>query len=142
MAGVKARIEGNIGRVYAGVAHPYIHAPAPLFTREKGKPSLYDLRNTVAHGSTDTLSESEREYLRDRAPEVEIIARQYIMLVLQKATGLIPLLDAVLGSVTMNFLNGVSSHAGMYRGSTHLAALYMGAGPHPTIFLPATDQGS
>lgn len=133
---IRAQIEGNIGRVYEGAEFLGLYNPAALFQREEELPSLYDLRHTVAHGTMDTLSEAERERLRDRAPEVEIIARQYIMLVLYKAIGLAPLLSPVMGSVTMNMLNAVSSAPGMYHGPTHLAQIYMGAGPHPYITLP------
>lgn len=136
ITGIRAQIEGNVGRVYEGVRLPGLYSPTALFQHQEGAPSLYDMRHTIAHGTVDTLSEAERERLRDRAPEVEIIARQYIMLVLHKAIGLAPLLDPVMGSTTMNMLNAVSSAHGMYHGPTHLAQLYMGAGPHPYITLP------
>lgn len=69
VTGIKAKIEGNVGRVYKDVVFPGLYSPAGLFQIEEGLPSLYALRHTIAHGSMDTLSETERERLRDRAPD-------------------------------------------------------------------------
>ncbi len=134
--GIKAMVEASVRHVFA----PSLAEADTLFVREGDDPSLYDLRNAVAHGSTDTLSELEREKIRDRVPEVELIAQEYVMTVLYKATGVPPLQGYPMRVSTTNFLNNLFSAHGMYVGPTHLAWVYQGAGPRPVITLPSTSS--
>lgn len=93
-----------------------------FFDSEKNAESLYDLRHKIAHGSSNVLSEAERDRISARLWDVELIARTYVLEVLKKALGAGGLSK---GQKSM-FLGPESfvAKGATHYGPTHMAVLY------------------
>jgi hypothetical protein len=114
--GIKQRLKTHLERVFTSEAE----LVALLFEKPvEGKP-LYDLRNTIAHGTTDALSVGEMEGIRLRIWEVEHIAAQYILSVFTKALGMQPLSEGI----TVHTPTQPPILVGTNPEPTHMAFLY------------------
>jgi hypothetical protein len=116
--GIKQRLKTHLERLFTSEAEPV----ALLFEKPvEGKP-LYDLRDTVAHGTADALSAGEMEGIRQRIWDVERIAALYILPVFKKALGMQPLSEGITAYIAG--LPVIVSSEHMYQGPTHMASLY------------------
>ena len=90
--------------------------------------TLYDLRNEIAHGRLDTLSEAQREQINLRTGDVESIARQYILRVCELVSGITAPLEGVISVLAHSYqgplLEGIISSEDMYHGPIHMAKIY------------------
>jgi hypothetical protein len=95
-----------------------------LFSNKIDGKTLYDLRNEIAHGSMNALSEAQREAVLSRAFDLENIARAYLNKVIEKVTGINFEQHLVLESITPGLNQGIISNETMYHGPTHMAIVY------------------
>ena len=93
-----------------------------LFETEMEGKTLYDLRHMIAHGGIDALSDLQRQEIKDRVWEIENIARQYLVNVLELVIGEKPFAEKMIKSMVVPFQ--VSSKEEQGVGSTHMAAIY------------------
>lgn len=97
-------------------------AIALLFEPKDG--SLYDLRNKIAHGGPDTLSEIERDRIRKRLWDAEQIARRYLLTVISDALGVQLEQGDMTASVFISPRDMIPSGENMYKGRRHMALFY------------------
>jgi len=116
--GIKKMLEDHLGRVFAND-----HEPLKLLFENKieGK-TLYDLRNAIAHGGIDALSDLQRQRLSNRIWDIERIARRYLVKVLEEIWGKSPFRQKMIKTMMMPFQ--IVSHEGMYKGPIHMAETY------------------
>jgi len=97
-----------------------------MFALKKQGTTLYDLRHAVAHGRARTLSEKERNRIRQRVSEVEAVARSYILTVLRGCLGLnIQVASSSMGAaLSIDPLDMLMCREGMYQGPTHMGLVY------------------
>ena len=86
--------------------------------------SLYELRNEIAHGSYDTLSDSKTQYISSRIFPAETLVQQYILAVIKKTLNYEVLTRTMMASISLFGKSGIISHRDMYRGPTHMALIY------------------
>lgn len=95
---------------------------------EKGESgfSLYELRHTIAHGSHDLLSESERSRIGRNAYKVERFAMRYIWYVFNTALNFFNESSTIQAFMPMGpDMNSIISSRSMYRGPVDMALLYI-----------------
>ena len=120
VVGIKQRLKTHLRRIF--ISDP--ETIMLLFEQKVEGKSLYDLRNDIAHGTTDALSEVQREQIRRRIWDVERFARGYLLVVLQTALGAKPFSKGMQASLFVSVQNAVVSSEGMYKGPTHMAIVY------------------
>lgn len=120
VVGIKRRLKTHLRRVFISDPEPI----ALLFEQEVEGKSLYDLRHDVAHGTADALSEVQRDQIRRRVWDAERIARRYILTVLETALGMEPFSEGITAALFIGIENTIVSSKAMYRGPTHMAAVY------------------
>jgi hypothetical protein len=95
------------------------------FHNDEGGESLGTLRNRVAHGSLDTLSEGERHSVALRVRDAERVAYDYVWMVLQRALGVVPFAETLLQVQLLHPLHVVAlGDDPFYLEPTHMALLY------------------
>lgn len=120
IVGIRKRLESHLMNVFCYETEPI----ELLFKLEVDEKTLYELRNEIAHGRMDALSEVQREAVIARAWDVERIAREYILKVLAVATDRELYESVILESVAFQLRDGVTTHKDMYRGPIHMAQVY------------------
>jgi hypothetical protein len=96
-----------------------------LFLNEEGGESLARLRNRVAHGSLDTLSDSERQSVAVRVRDAERVAYDYVWTVVRKVLGAMPFTDTLVRAQLLHPHHAVAHGEGpYYLEPTHMALLY------------------
>jgi len=120
VVGIKRRLKTHLEKIFAPD-----NGPIDLLFENKieGK-SLYDLRNDIAHGTTDALSEAQIDQIRQRVWDAEKTARKYILATLKKALGAATVNQGLTASVSLDMHNMVPSSESMYQGPTNMAVLY------------------
>ncbi|GAH87596.1 unnamed protein product, partial [marine sediment metagenome] len=83
IGGIKQRIQAHLVNIFCEDKEPV----DLLFNLRVDGKTLYELRNEIAHGRVDALSEAQREAIFARAWDVERTARKYILKVLEIVTG-------------------------------------------------------
>ena len=78
IVGIRQRLESHLKNVFCDDTEPV----ELLFKLRVDGKTLYELRNEIAHGRMDALSEAQREAVFARAWDVERVARKYILKVL------------------------------------------------------------
>ena len=120
IVGIKQRIQNHLQGVFQEDTAPV----QMLFSFKVDGKTLYDLRNEIAHGSMDALSEAQREVVLTRAFDLENIARSYLHKVIEKVTGVNLEDHMILESISPGLNQGINSNEGMYQGPTHMAIVY------------------
>lgn len=120
VVGLKKRLKTHLENVWPLDATPI----SLLFETKVDGKSLYDLRNDIAHGTTDAINEAQRDMIGQRVWEAEQLARRYILAVLQKALGFQLSAKAMTGSLFLSPENAILSDESMYKGPTQMALLY------------------
>ena len=95
-----------------------------LFKLKVDGKTLYELRNEIAHGRMDALSEIQREAVIAWAWDVERVAREYTLKVLGVVMAREPDESVILESIAFRLRDGIISHEGMYKGPIHMAEVY------------------
>jgi len=90
--------------------------------RIEGK-TLYDLRHMIAHGGLDTLSDLQRQHIKDRIWNIEDTARKYLVTILTQIIGKDPFPEKMIKAMIMPF--SISAKEKQYVGPTHMAELYI-----------------
>jgi len=120
IVGIRQRLESHLMNVFCDESEPV----ELLFKLKIDDKTLYELRNEIAHGRMDALSETQREVVIARAWDVERVARQYIL----KVLGIVMAREIdeseIIESIVFKLQDGVASHEGMYRGPIHMAEVY------------------
>jgi hypothetical protein len=120
IVGIRKRLEAHLMNVFRGETEPI----ELLFKLKVDGKTLYELRNEIAHGRMDALSEAQREAIFARAWDVERIAKQYILKVLETVMARELEESAILESVSPRLREGIVSSENMYKGPIHLAEVY------------------
>jgi len=120
VVGIKRRLRTHLEHVFTSDAEPI----ALLFGHEVEGKSLYDLRHEVAHGTTDALSEVQRDRIRQRVWDAERLARRYVLTVLETALGAKPFSEGMTATLLLGIQNVVASSEGMYQGPMDMAVVY------------------
>lgn len=120
IVGIKQRIQAHLVNIFCGDKEPV----DLLFNLKVDGKTLYELRNEIAHGRTDALSEAQREAIFGRAWDVERTARKYILKVLEIVTGHGLAECEILESVSPRLREGIVSSEKMYKGPIHMAEVY------------------
>ena len=95
-----------------------------LFKLKVDGKTLYELRNEIAHGRMDALSEVQREAVITRAWDVERVAREYALKVLGVVIDRELDESVILESIAFQLRDGITSHEDMYKGPIHMAQVY------------------
>lgn len=115
---IKKMIEGQLKRVFADD----LKQINLLFKIKIEGKTLYDLRNVIAHGGIDALSDLQRQRISDRIWDIERIARQYLVNVLKLIWNKSPFVQKMIKSMHIPFQ--IVSHEDMYKGPIHMAQIY------------------
>jgi len=89
----------------------------------KGKPSLYQIRNNIAHGSHDVISEEDKTLIINNINNINDLASQYIFKIIRHCI-YDKDLDLQMNAKTSASNEGIISNRGMYRGATDISYLY------------------
>ena len=92
---------------------------------EDDKSGLYDLRHTIAHGSVNSLRESDVYGVASRVHEAQLLAQVYLHCVLGETCDYQPDSSQRYISVPTNMLHGLISNRAMYKGPTHMGIVYL-----------------
>lgn len=84
--------------------------------------TLYELRHMIAHGGLDTLSDLQRQTIKNRIWDIENIARKYLINVLKITMGKNPFVEKMIKSVSFEVSVGAKEE--QYVGPTHMAEIY------------------
>jgi hypothetical protein len=120
IVGIKKRLESHLLNVFRDETEPI----ELLFKLKVDGKTLYGLRNEIAHGRMDALSEVQREAVIMRAWDVERIAREYILKVLGVIMGRELDEAEIIASMPMRLRDGITTREGMYKGPIHMAEVY------------------
>lgn len=120
IVGIKKRLQLHLAHVFPEDTEPV----DLLFKLKVDDKTLYELRNDIAHGRIDSLSEEQREVINVRAWDVERTARDYILQVLRTVTGQDLPKCEILETVSFRLEEGIFSHPSMYKGPIHMAEVY------------------
>jgi len=118
IVGIKQRLRLHLERVFP--RKPEV--VSLLFDMKVDGKTLYELRNEIAHGRIDSLSEIQRETIFARAWDLELIAREYI--IIENTIGQTLDIGEILESVSPRLREGIVSHESMYHGPIHMAEIY------------------
>ncbi|MEN6396149.1 MAG: hypothetical protein ABFC78_06685, partial [Methanoregula sp.] len=77
-----------------------------LFDDQIDGMTLYEIRNTIAHGSLDLLTENQVNRLNSRLLETEQIANRYILTVLKRSLG-IEFPNTIKNTIVFTALDGL-----------------------------------
>ena len=120
IVGIKKRLMAHLTKVLPEDSE----AIDLLFNIEVDGKTLYDMRNIIAHGGMDTLSEAQREEVLIRAWDMERISREYILKVVEKSIGVHLSENEILEGVSPGLSEGIFSDETMYKGPKHMAEVY------------------
>ena len=120
IVGIRKQLEAHLMNVFRDETEPI----ELLFKLKVDGKTLYELRNKIAHGRMDALSEAQREAIFARAWDVERIARQYILKVLETVMARELEESEILESVSPRLREGIVSNESMYNGPIHMAEVY------------------
>ena len=120
IVGIRKRLEAHLMNVFRDETEPI----ELLFKLKVDGKTLYELRNEIAHGRMDALSEAQREAIFARAWDVERIARQYILKVLETVMARELEESEILESVSPRLREDIVSNESMYKGPIHMAEVY------------------
>ncbi len=120
VVGIKQRLKKHLEVVFVD----NMEVVNLLFGTEVEGKTLYDLRNDIAHGRFDALSEAQREKIYTRAWDIESTARKYILKVLRYISGKSIYLEQIPAVYSFDLKDGIVSNQSMYRGPIHMAELY------------------
>jgi len=120
MVGIRQRLQSHLQGIFQEDTEPI----DLLFNLKIEGKTLYDLRNEIAHGRMDALSEAQRETVMLRAWDLERVARTYILKVLGNITGYELAEQEIIESISPHLREGVVSNEHMYRGPIHMAEVY------------------
>lgn len=120
VVGIKQRLRAHLANIF----REETEVIRLLFDLKVDGKTLYELRNDIAHGRMDALSEAQREAIFARAWDLERTARTYVLNVLKSVMG--HELDEceILESVSPRLREGIVSHESMYKGPIHMAEVY------------------
>ena len=93
-----------------------------LFEPKEG--SLYELRNKIAHGGADALSEIERDRIRRRLWEAEQTTRRYLLTVISDALEVKLEQNSISASLFIGPGDMVPSNGRMHKGPKHMSIIY------------------
>ena len=82
------------------------------------------VRNIIAHGTVDALSEAQRDLIAQRIWDAEKIARRYILAVLKKALHFEPTQSVIYAAIFMGVENMITKTEDMHHGPIHMAIIY------------------
>lgn len=120
IVGIRQRLESHLMNVFRDETEPI----ELLFKLKVDGKTLYELRNEIAHGRMDALSEAQCEVIFARAWDVERIAREYILKVLEIVMARELDESEILESVSPRLREGIVSNESMYKGPIHMAEVY------------------
>lgn len=93
-----------------------------LFDKANG---LYGLRNKIAHGTHDLLSEEDRLEIGKNVSRIEKFATRYIWKILHEAFGFYNSSGEMKASFVVTMTNSARSSRPMYRGPVDMGLLYV-----------------
>ncbi len=118
---IQRRLRAHVDNVFGADKGP---ASLLFDVAGAGKP-LYDLRHEVAHGTSDALSEPERQLIASKVYEAENIARRYVQTVIQRALGGTPFTEPMTARMPLDLRDMVASSPGArFVGPTHMALIH------------------
>ena len=120
IVGIRQRLESHLMNVFCDETEPI----ELLFKLKVDGKTLYELRNEIAHGRMDALSEVQREAVITRAWDVERVAREYTLKVLGVVIDRELDESVTLESIAFQLRDGITSHEDMYKGPIHMAQVY------------------
>ena len=120
VVGIKQRLRAHLVSIPRGGTE----AARLMFDLKVDGKTLYELRNEIAHGRMDALSEAQREAVFARACDLEHTARTYILNVLTNAVGHELYTCAILENWCPRLREGIVSSKSMYKGPIHMAEVY------------------
>lgn len=120
IVGIRQRLESHLMNVFGDDTEPI----ELLFKLKVDGKTLYELRNEIAHGRMDALSEAQREVVFARAWEVERVARRYTLKVLESVMACELDESEILESISPRLREGILTREGMYKGPIHMAQVY------------------
>ncbi|AFS81264.1 hypothetical protein NKOR_06965 [Candidatus Nitrosopumilus koreensis AR1] len=95
-----------------------------LFEKQSEDMSLYNLRHKIAHGNSYTITESEREKIKNRLWDAERVARGYLLKILKTLFGIEHFSTKFTAEIFVSAGNMVGSKGMKYGGPVHMAILY------------------
>jgi hypothetical protein len=95
-----------------------------LFNFKADEKTLWDLRNFIAHGNVESLSEEQQELIDLRAWDVERLARDYIIKIINLISGENFPEEEIQISTTSMFEECIFSNENMYHGTDNMAEIY------------------
>lgn len=95
-----------------------------LFSVKVDGKTLYDIRNEIAHGRMDSLSDTQKGEVLKRSRDMERISRKYVVEVIRKSTGFNLSENQINEGVSPRFNEGIYSDETMYHGPKHMAIVY------------------
>jgi hypothetical protein len=120
VGGIKSRLREHLERIMGANAEG-VHL---FFYKTKGRMSLYDLRNTIAHGTHDPLSDEDLTRIEDSTFEIQDLAKRYIWTILGKIFDLHNKDETEMISFDPNIIDGLVSERSEYRDYTDMGLFY------------------
>lgn len=122
IVGIKKNLAEHLGIVFGVDSHE-----ADLLFRSTGDiPSLWDIRNSIAHGNLHALRPRDLHVVEARLADIQQLVRRYFLQVVSKCGDFDPAPQRVEASMRMSMHNGAISSREMYRGPTEMAVLFLG----------------
>jgi hypothetical protein len=119
--GIASTVKAHLREVFGNDKEPV----DLLFNMKVRGCSLYDLRNRIAHGRFDLISEEQKEIVNSRLWDVERIAKRYIMRVIELTfTRSFDENNQVLACQTVSLLHAIVSHEKMNVGPKKMSEIY------------------
>jgi hypothetical protein len=120
VVGIRKQLEIHLKKVF----DPDVKPIELLFEKKVEGSSLYDLRNIIAHGTVDALSEAQRDLIAQRIWDAEKIARRYILTIIKKALRFEPTKGGMKAAIFIGVENMITQEENMHQGPIHMAIIY------------------
>jgi len=118
--GITQRLKTHLETMFGNESEPV----DLLFNTKVEEKTLYELRHTIAHGTADALSETQREIIYARVWDAERIARLYILKVLERVVGKPLFVQQMTASMNIHLDNVIITNEKMYKGPIDMASVY------------------
>lgn len=119
VTGSKSMLEEHLDRIFSGPQASNI-----IFREKVAGKTLWTLRNEIAHGSLNILSEQETAFLSARLSPLENIARDYLRTILATLAGMKYFPPTRQPILTIPASQGMGSPGFEYMGPTDMADYY------------------
>lgn len=120
VVGIRKQLETHLKKVF----DPDVKPIELLFEKKVEGSSLYDLRNIIAHGTIDALSEAQRDLIAQRIWDAEKIARRYILAIFKNALHFEPAQNVMKAAIFINVGNMITQYENTHHGPLHMAIIY------------------